>query len=257
MKLRDSHIVVTGASRGIGSQLARRLADRGACVTLVARSEIPLKRLAGELGGRAVAVDLSIADELDGLIQRIETEAGPIDALVHNAAYARAGQFIDRSAEEARRHVLTNLLAPMELTRQMVPRMIDRDRGNLLMVSSVGGELSTRNTTCYSASKAGLNQFTLNLRRELRRTPITVALAVLSGVDTDMLSEGRQDPLLAAVERRLKLLGALDPDAVAAAVVDTLEHDRLTLVMPKVIAPMYHLRQLPNRFADLLMARID
>jgi short-subunit dehydrogenase len=257
VRLQNSHIVITGASRGIGASLARAVAGSGAKVTLLARGERPLKALAAELDGHAIAVDLTCADQLDGLIERIEHDAGPIDALVNNAAYAVAGEFINRSAREARTHVLTNLVAPMELCRQLVPRMVRRGRGNLMSISSVGAELSTRNTTCYSASKAGLNQFTVNLRRELRRTPLTVSLAVLSAVDTDMLTEGRQDPLLAAVDRRLKLMGALHPDTVAAALAAALERDRLTLVMPAAIAPIYHLRQLPNRFADLLMYRID
>ena len=257
MQLRDSHVVITGASRGIGSSLARIVAARGARVTLIARSEGPLKALAAALGGHAVPLDLADADALDAVIARIEGAAGPIDALVNNAAYAVSGEFIARSAHEARMHVLTNLLAPMELCRQLVPRLIERGRGNLMNVSSVGAELSTRNTTCYSASKAGLNQFTVNLRRELARTPINVGLAVLTGVDTDMLTAGRQDPLLAAIDRRLKLMGALDPEDVARALADALEHDRRTLIMPKAVAPMYHLRQLPSRFADLLMYKID
>jgi short-subunit dehydrogenase len=257
MKLRDSHVVITGASRGIGAALARILANRGARVTLLARSEAPLKELAAGLGGHAVPVDLTSAAELDGLIDRIEGDAGPIDALVNNAAYAVSGQFIDRNAQQVRAHVLTNFLAPMELCRQVVPRMVERGHGSLLAVSSVGAELSTRNTACYSASKAGLNQLTLNLRRELRNTPIIVSLAILAGVDTDMLAEGRQDPILAAVDRRLKILGALNPNAVAVAIAETLEGDRHTLVMPKAVAPMYHLRQVPNRLADLLMYKID
>jgi short-subunit dehydrogenase len=135
--------------------------------------------------------------------------------------------------------------------------MLERGHGNVLSVSSVAGELSNRNTTCYSASKAGLNQLTVNLRRELRRTPIVVGLAVLSSVATDMLTEGRRDPVLAAIDQRLKLMGALAPEGVATALAEALQRDRETVVLPKVVAPMYHLRQVPNRFADLLMYRID
>jgi short-subunit dehydrogenase len=257
MDLRNSHVVLTGASRGIGACLARELAARGARLTLLARSELPLKVLAEETNGNPVVLDLSSPEQLQGIVDRIEREAGPIDAMVNNAAYAVSGEFLARTAEEASAHILTNLVAPMELYRQVLPRMLDRGRGNLMSVSSVAGELSTRNTTCYSASKAGLNQLTINLRRELRRTPIVVGLAVLSSVATDMLTEGRRDPVLAAIDRRLKLMGALAPEGVASALTDALCRDRETLVLPKVVAPMYHLRQIPNRFADLLMYRID
>src|ERR1700704_2381111 len=157
MDLRDAHIVITGASRGIGAALAREVTARGARVSLLARAEGPLKALAADLRGNPFPLDLTSAEQLEGIIDRIENEAGPIDALVNNAAYAVSGEFIRRSADETRTHVLTNLLAPMELCRQMVPRMIDRGHGNLMTISSVAGELSTRNTACYSASKAGLN----------------------------------------------------------------------------------------------------
>jgi short-subunit dehydrogenase len=256
MELRDAHVVLTGASRGIGASLARVLAARGARLTLLARSELPLKALAEEVGGYAVPIDLAAPDALDGIVDRIEAAAGPVSAVVNNAAYAQAGEFVSRSAVEARAHILTNLVAPMELYRQVLPRMLERGSGNLMSVSSVAGELSTRNTTCYSASKAGLNQLTINLRRELKRTPVVVSLAVLSSVATDMLTEGRRDPVLAAVDERLKLMGALAPDAVALALADALARDRETLVLPKVVAPMYHLRQVPNRITDLLMYRI-
>src|SRR5271154_4071348 len=100
MKLRESHIVITGASRGIGAALARIVAQRGARVTLLARSEGPLKTLATQLGGHAMPVDLTSAAALDGLIDRIENHAGPIDALVNNAAYAVSGEFIARTAHQ-------------------------------------------------------------------------------------------------------------------------------------------------------------
>jgi NADP-dependent 3-hydroxy acid dehydrogenase YdfG len=78
MRLADSHIVITGASRGIGESLAREVAGCGARVTVLARSAGRLKDLADELGGLAVPVDLCAADELDSIIERIEAQAGPI-----------------------------------------------------------------------------------------------------------------------------------------------------------------------------------
>jgi len=257
MRVANAHIVITGGSRGIGASLAREVVRRGARVTLLARREGPLKELATELDAHAVPIDLTSADELDGLIGQIEDIAGPIDALVNNAAVAVSGEFVNSSAAEIRNHLLTNLAAPMELCRQIAPRMIARGHGNLMAISSISAEFALRNVASYGASKAGLNQFQVNLRRELKRTPIHVGLAILGGVETDMLVDGRRDPVIAAVDRRFRMLGALHPDNVATTLADALEQDRRTVVMPRVIAPSYHLRQVPSRLADALTWRID
>jgi short-subunit dehydrogenase len=252
MRLADSHIVITGASRGIGESLAREVAGRGARVTVLARSAGRLKELADELGGLAVPVDLCSADELDSIIERIEAQAGPIDALVNNAALSVAGPFVSQPAGVARDQVLANLCAPIELCRQAIPRMLDRGRGTVVAVSSVAAEMALRNVGCYAASKAGLNQLFVNLQRELSSTPVHVTLAILGEVRTQLVEENRRDPVLAGVARRVGKLGSLHPDDVASRLADAMEKDRRQLVLPLVVRPMYGLRQLPSRFSDLV-----
>jgi short-subunit dehydrogenase len=254
---RGSHVVITGASRGIGASLAREVTGRGARVTLLARSEGPLKQLADELDGLALPIDLASAEQLENIIERIEDNGGPITALINNAAMAVAGEFVAQSAQQARDQVLTNLCAPAELCRQVIPRMIERGGGNVVAVSSVAAEVALRNVGSYASSKAGLNQLFANLQRELARTPVHVTLALLGEVLTDMVVENRRDPVLNRVADRVGKMGSLQPEHVARRLADALEHDRHLLIMPPVLKPMYHIRQLPSRFSDLLTRGIE
>src|SRR4051794_22293598 len=135
MDVKGKRVVVTGASRGIGEALARRFAGHGARVVLVARSAEQLQSLAHDLSGVAVAADLTDAAALRGLIGRIEDSNGPIDVLVNNAGIDMSGAFTSTTAAELDTVVRLNLLAPMELCRQLVPRMLERGRGHIVNVS--------------------------------------------------------------------------------------------------------------------------
>jgi len=100
MELAGKRVLITGASRGIGQALAERFTAAGARVALVARSEGPLKELADRLGGTAHPADLADRDQLDGLVDRIEADGGPVDVLVNNAGVDRAGFLIEMSADD-------------------------------------------------------------------------------------------------------------------------------------------------------------
>src|SRR5690348_14065671 len=139
MELAGRRVLITGASRGIGQALAEQFASAGARVALVARSEGPLKDLADRLGGTAHPADLGDPDQLANLIERVEADGGPIDVLVNNAGIDRAAFFTHVSAADVEALYRLNLIAPVELTRQAVPRMLDRGRGHVVMMSSMSG----------------------------------------------------------------------------------------------------------------------
>ena len=253
-ELRDTHTVITGAPRGIGAALAREFASRGSRVTVLARNAESLKAVAAETDGTAMTVDL--AEDLDGLVDRIEDLGGPIDVLVNNAAVVIPGSFAGLSGADVRMHVKVNLQAPMELCAQVIPKMLERERGAIVTISSLLGEISSPNTAPYAASKAGLTHFTENLRRELRRTPIHVLLAILGVVETDMMLQTHEDPVLTKIAGRLGRIGSMTSQDVAERIVTALEQQRPSLVLPKLVGPTYHLRQLPTRLTDVLMMGI-
>jgi short-subunit dehydrogenase len=113
--------------------------------------------------------DLPYPDDVEHLRERVTERGGPVDVLINNATLGGVGAFLSMSHTVLSDHVNINLLAPMSLTRQVIPGMIERGRGAVVVVSSVAGEMATRNGTPYAATKAGLSLFANDLRRELKR----------------------------------------------------------------------------------------
>lgn len=257
MNLASAHVVVTGASRGVGAELVRELTRRGSQVTMIARTTSALENMSAETGATAMSVDLAANEPMAGVVATLQAEHGPVDVLINNAALGDVRPFLDLPADASRRHLNANLIAPMEMARQVLPGMIERGRGTVVNVSSVAGEMATRNAAPYAASKAGLSLFTSNLQRELRREPVNMMLVVLGEVDTAMLDQVRADPVMNAVAKRVGKLRALTPQEVAVRVCDAIERDRRILVLPRAARPILSLRHIPTRFMDLAMIGVD
>ena len=158
MDLRGRNVLVTGASRGIGEAIAKRFVAEGAHVIGVARNAELLGKVMADIGGTAVPTDLADTAQVDGLIERIERDHGPVDILVNNAGLDMAGALVDTSAEDVRTIHQVNLVTPIELCRQVLPGMLRRGRGHLVNVSSLAGVAAFSGMTSYASTKAGLSQ---------------------------------------------------------------------------------------------------
>jgi short-subunit dehydrogenase len=259
--LAGAHAVVTGASRSIGAALARELAGRGARVTVVARSEGPLKNVAAEIGGTAVVADLTDPDDVAGLVARIEAEAGPVDVLVNNAAMAVVERFADQSPSDITGSYALNVVAPMELCRQVLPGMLERGRGAVVSISSLCGVTAFPTLATYGSTKAALVHFTATLQRELSRSPVHAVVVQFGEVaGTEMMEQARKSPTVAAVSKRLARTGALvvlTPEQAAAAVVEGIAAGRRDILVPRRIGPLHHIRELPSRINDLILLGIE
>jgi NAD(P)-dependent dehydrogenase (short-subunit alcohol dehydrogenase family) len=152
-ELAGAHVLVTGGSRGIGRALAEALADAGSRISLVARSSASVADAARGFGGVGVGVDLSDEEQLFGLVGRIESAAGPIDVLVNNAGVEIHQHLADQSAADVRAALTTNLLSPVELTRQALPGMLARGSGHIVNVSSLAGSAGEGCLLPYSCHK--------------------------------------------------------------------------------------------------------
>ena len=172
MDINGTRALVTGATGGLGQAIARALAARGATVVLTGRRTEILEPLAAELGGEAVASDLSDADSTGALVAQV----GEIDVLIANAAMAGAGAVLDDTPEQIDRALDVNLRAPIMLARALAPGMVERGRGHLLFVSSLQGRAATPSATLYCATKFGLRGFALALREDLVATGVGVSL---------------------------------------------------------------------------------
>lgn len=257
MQLSGAHVLVTGASRGIGARIASGAAARGADLTLVARSP---EQVAADLGARALPCDLADRSAREGLVARAEERAGrPVDVLVNCAGVDEAAGMLEVTAEQMARLFEVNLLAPAELARQAVPGMVARGRGHLVDVSSGFSTVSSPGLVPYAASKAGLSHFHAGLRLELRGTGVGTTLVEPGPVRTGMYDDINAERLSAAGVGRmvkLQLTAVTDPEDVATKTLDAVEAGRRHVVPSARMTPVLALTWLPRRVGDLVLAGV-
>jgi short-subunit dehydrogenase len=187
----DSTALVTGASSGIGAELARSLARRGHGVTLVARRRQRLEELARELaeghGVRAEAIRADVADaaERDRLAAEVEGRGLTVEVLVNNAGFGIYVPFADSHRQRELQQVRLLVEAVVDLDARYVPGMVERGRGAIVNVSSTSGFQPLPGSGTYSASKAFVLSHTEALHVELRRHGVTATAVCPGPVDTE------------------------------------------------------------------------
>ncbi len=188
--LHGAVVVIAGASSGIGRAAALAFARAGAHVVVAARRRDPLERLAKEcarLGPEALAVPTDVTDPqaVEALARAAEARFGRIDAWINNAGNGVFGPFQDAPLDLHRRTIAVNLLGTMHGAYAALPRFLDRERGVLVNMVSLGGWAPTPFAAAYTASKFGLRGFSASLRQEVRRHPHIHVCAVFPAmVDT-------------------------------------------------------------------------
>jgi uncharacterized protein len=259
MELSGTRIIVTGASRGIGECTARAFADAGARVALVARSEEPLAKLAAELGGVAYPTDLGDATAVAGLFDRVEAD-GVVDVVVNNAGVDLTGRFVDADPAAIEMLYRVNLLAPTEVCRQALARMVPRGRGHIVNVSSLAGVSAVPGLAVYSASKAALSHLTGALRAETKGTGIGTTLVEIGPVPTDMLEHVhtyRPTERSFARGRQIGVIVDVDPDVVARAIVDAVRRNRRHVRLPRRSSLLMMIGEAPRRMTELMLIGVD
>jgi short-subunit dehydrogenase len=259
MDLRGKRVLITGASRGIGESLAHAFVGVGATVALVARTEDSLRALAAELGGTAHPADLSDSAQVATLVQRVEDEAGPIDVLVNNAGIESTAGFADAPDNELRRVTEINYLAPAELCRQAIPRMLRRGGGHIVNMSSLAGIVVFPGLVTYAASKAALSHFTAGLRADLRGLPIRTTLVELGAVPTDLLAKAdNYEPTAKAFHRSYRTRFAVDVprEKVAEEVVKAVCKGRRHVRLPKRSVLFAMMVEAPRRTTEILLTGV-
>ena len=209
--------LVTGATGGIGNAIARALHERGARVLLSGRRRGALDELAASLGDRAEVVVADLA-ERDAAV-RLAEAAGAVDVLVANAALPASGRVEDFDHDQIDRALDVNLRAPIQLTRALLPGMLERGRGHVVFVSSLSGKAASPRSGIYSATKFGLRGFAGGLREDVE--PLGIGVTV---VFPGFVSEAG---LFA--DSGVKLppwVGTRTPEQVAAALVRGIERER-------------------------------
>jgi uncharacterized protein len=227
-----STAVVTGASSGIGADLARELASRGYGVTLVARREDKLHALAAELGD-AVRVEVIACDVADAaaradLFDEVGRRGLTVDILVNNAGIGTMGPVADSPVADEIAQVRVNVEAVIDLTTRAVQQMVPRGRGAILNVGSTAGFQAFPGQAGYAATKAFVRNYTDGLRVELAGTGVTAAALHPGPVRTEFLQSAGMDEKTFA-DAFPKFLWVPSRE-VAKQGIDALENDRGSVI---------------------------
>jgi len=237
--------LVTGASRGIGEAIARRLAAEGATILAAARSTPSLDRVAAEISGaggraRVIALDVSDASSIEAAMKSILEEHGQIDVLVNNAGISEDNLILRMSREAWDRVIATNLTGAFLLTQAVVKGMVRRRYGRIVNVTSVVGLMGNAGQANYAAAKAGLIGLTRSVARELGSRNITcnaVAPGFIATAMTDRMTDQARETL--SVQIPVARLGRPEDVAGAVAVLASEEAGYVTGTVLNVSGGLY------------------
>jgi short-subunit dehydrogenase len=259
--LSGSVAIVTGASRGIGIAIAQRLAASGVRQVLAARNADDLESVARsirEQGGTALAVPTDVTDPVAqrSLVETAIREYGAVDLLVNNAGFFTPSAFEHVPADELDRYVALNLAAPMQLTRLVLPQMLERDRGHIVNIASLGSMIGCAWGEPYTATKHGLLGLTRSLRMSAKVSGSKVSASAICpgfiaevGIYAQSLSKhGRAAPWV---------MGTSSAEAVGHAVVRAIEKDiPEAIVSSRPIRPLLVLSALFPRLGEWILHKL-
>jgi short-subunit dehydrogenase len=245
-----TRVLVTGASRGIGCAIARAFAARGATLGLVARHRDQLEELANELPGNghvALEGDVSDADAIAAAI----SEFGDVDVLVANAGITHYRPFAELPLDEARQMNDVNWLGTIHTVRAALPRMIERGRGHIVIVSSGGGVRGFPHAAVYNGTKAAQRCFAEALRHELHGTGVSVTTVYPGEIETSLHDhEMDRMPDWYRLDRRAPA------GPLGEQVVEAVEKDRRELFYPPLVRMLRVANGISPRLGDLVLRRI-
>ena len=239
--------IVTGASSGIGRAAAEMIAREGAVVVAVARRAERLTDLVQRIvaaGGQATALpaDVTIEAEANAVVARTLAQHGRVDILVNSAGIVRPGSVEEADSAEWREQIDINLLAPMYLSKAVIPDMRRRGDGHILNVSSTAGRTAGARHSGYSASKWGVTAFSESMRQELAPFGIRVTVVEPGATTTEVGDSIRNPGDRAAIQTHVSRGGIMHADDVAGAIVFALKQPPNVNVREIWIAPTSALR---------------
>lgn len=192
--LQGKKAIITGGGRGIGKAIAEALAAEGAHVGLIGRSEEHIKAVTenlGEVKTAYAAADVSSLEDVTAAVNKVKEELGGIDILINNAGIAKFGGFMELDPEEWKHIIDVNLMGVYNVTRAVLPDLVEQKSGDIINISSTAGQKGAPATSAYSASKFGVLGLTESLAMEVRKHNIRVTALTPSTVATDLAFENK------------------------------------------------------------------
>ncbi|MEU6734778.1 SDR family oxidoreductase [Streptomyces physcomitrii] len=196
--------VVTGAARGVGELLARKLSARGAKIALVGLEEDELKRVAARLHTDSDHWYADVTDHasMARVAEQVKARFGRVDIVVANAGVATGGPFVDSDPESWRRVIEVNLIGSAVTGRAFLPALVE-SRGYLLQIASLAAITPAPMMSAYCASKSGVEAYAHSLRAEVAHKGVKVGVGYLSWTDTDMVRGADRDDVMRELRQRL------------------------------------------------------
>ena len=212
--------LVTGASRGIGQAIAKRLANEGYLVIGTATSEkgvAAVNDYLQELGGAGRVLNVQDTEQINQLFDSIEKEFGNVQVLVNNAGITQDGLLMRMDDNAWERVLDVNLTSVFRTSKRAIKGMMKARQGRIINITSVVAAMGNAGQTNYTASKAGIEGFTRSLAREIGSRQITVNCVAPGFIDTDMTSE-LDEALIQSMLNAVPLARLGKPEDIAAAV---------------------------------------
>ena len=251
MEFQDKVVFITGASSGIGKQLAVDFASRGAIVVGCGRSITRLKESLKEVrrnspSSAMIGCDVSDAEQVRGMVAKVLADYGKIDVLINNAGVGMRKPFVETELDTIEAMIRINFLGAAYCTHAVLPSMIARKSGHIVNISSGAGKIGTLNMSAYCASKFALNGWSESLYHELRPLGIKVSIVCPGPVRTEFNRDFRD------TEPKSPARLLVTPEVVTREIIRAIEKDKFEVVTPRWLAFLCALKRLmPNLFRAL------
>ncbi|WP_433713691.1 SDR family oxidoreductase [Nocardia sp. CA-084685] len=242
--LKGARVLITGAGRGIGQSTAQLFAAKGAEIAIADVDTVAAEFAAAAIGARAYELDVRIRDQWDTLV----ADFGAVDVLVNNAGVMPAGAFLDEPDAVGRTTIDINVWGLIHGMRAVVPGMIERRRGHVVNVASLAGKIPVAGLAVYNASKFAAVGLSAATRLEFAPHGVSVSCVLPSAVRTRLssgLALGKGMP-------------TVDPEDVAAAILQTCETRKAEVAVPNYLGPVdIALAAAPERAVRLVRRLLD
>lgn len=234
MKSKSSVVWITGASSGIGKATAAAFVQCGAWVIISARTSENIFSLTKDLQSKGykclpIPCDVSKSEEVSEAVLKIEKAFGPVDVLINNAGASVFKSFVDSSIEDFDNVISTNLRGAFLCTKAVLPNMIARKDGLIVMINSVTSKYEFTNSSIYAASKSGLKGMTDALRKEVRSHGVRIVTIYPGATNTNIWHQSVRDKY---ADRMMK------PDDVADVIIDIWKKPKHIMIEEVLMRPV-------------------
>lgn len=238
-------IVITGASSGLGKEIALEAAKAGANVVITGRNKVRLEHVMTSLAAfngkhASYVMDVNETDSVNRVIQQIYNDYEQIDVMINNAGYGLFAAINEMTVEQYEQMMNTNFLGVVRCTKAVLPIMLEQGNGHIINIASLAGMIGNAKSTSYASTKHAVLGFTNSLRMELRGKPITVSAINPGPIETPFFDQA--DP----TGNYIKNVGfmLLQPEQVARKVVQVIKTKKVEVNMPQIAGfalKLYHL----------------